>query len=489
MNKVKIILISLFAIAITTIIVIFTKTSNVYYGAKNVYRVYVNGKTIGLIESKKELENYIDKEQEAIKKKYNVDKVYIPNGLEIKEEITYNENIEKAATIYEKIKDNNDFTIDGYVVTITSQGNPASEGEKGAEKVKTKKYIYILTKSIFQDAINSTVYSFVDEEAYQAYLQENQKEIEDVGVLIENVYIDEDITIRKDHIPANEKIYTESGELAQFLLFGKNQNKKKYKVKTGDTVSSIAEKNKLNVNELLVANQDLSGENALLYPGQELLVDLIDPQVTVVEETHNVAYHTIKFKTETEKDSSLYVGESRVARNGKNGKSILTTKVQTANGQIRDVITVSEETITPAINQLVKVGDKTSYVVGNGNWYWPTKSGYTLTDGYAWRWGKLHAAQDIAGLGCNSPIYSAQSGTVVVSEFQSSLGNYIKINHNNGYVTLYAHLSKRYVSVGQAVQAGQVIGAMGDTGFSFGCHLHFGAEYRGQTFNPMNLYR
>lgn len=487
MNKGKTILLSIFAIALTIIVLIFTQTSNVYYGAKNVYRVYVNGKTIGLIESKKELENYIDKEQQEIKKKYNVDKVYIPNGLEIKEEITYNENIEKASAIYEKIKDKNDFTIDGYIITITSTAQTNNESEEEAKKIK--KNIYVLDKKVFQDAVNSTVISFVDEDSYNAYLEENQKEIEDIGVIIENVYIDEEIMIRKDHIPANEKIYLKDGELAQFLLFGNHKNEKTYKVKTGDTVSSIAEKNKLNVNELLVANQNLSGENALLYQGQELIVDLIDPQITIVEETHKVAYQTLKFKTETEKDSSLYVGQSVVARQGKNGKSKLTTKVQTANGQIRNVVTISEEIITPATNKLVKVGEKTSYVVGGGNWYWPTKSGYTLTDGYEWRWGKLHAAQDIAGLGCNSPIFSAQAGTVVVSEYQSSLGNYVKINHNNGYTTLYAHLSKRYVSVGQAVQAGQVIGTMGNTGFSFGCHLHFVATYNGQTFDPMKLYR
>ena len=59
------------------------------YDPQEVYRVYLDGESIGLIYSKKELENYIDTEEESIKTQYNVDKVYIPNNLDIIKEITY----------------------------------------------------------------------------------------------------------------------------------------------------------------------------------------------------------------------------------------------------------------------------------------------------------------------------------------------------------------------------------------------------------------
>ena len=72
---------------------------------QTVYRVYLKGKSIGLIKSKKDLEEYIDKEQEHLKKKYQVNKVYIPYDLDIVKEITYNNKISTTKAIYEKIQD------------------------------------------------------------------------------------------------------------------------------------------------------------------------------------------------------------------------------------------------------------------------------------------------------------------------------------------------------------------------------------------------
>ena len=90
MNKLVTVFLGICAFAISIIAIILESSSYVYYEARNVYRVYLNGESIGLIENKKDFEEYINKEQEAIKKKYNVDHVYIPNGLKIKPETTYN---------------------------------------------------------------------------------------------------------------------------------------------------------------------------------------------------------------------------------------------------------------------------------------------------------------------------------------------------------------------------------------------------------------
>ena len=94
-----------------------------------------------------------------------------------------------------------------------------------------------------------------------------------------------------------------------------------------------------------------------------------------------------------------------------------------------------------------------------------------------------------------SPVYASDNGTVITSEMHGSYGNYIIINHNNGYYTSYAHMSKLIAKVGDTVAQGQTIGLVGSTGRSTGPHLHFeawrgGAPYRGGTrFNPMTLFR
>ena len=121
----------------------FSKYSNT---AHKVYRVYLKGKSIGIVESKDELNDYIDREQKAIKRKYKVDKVYAPTDLKIVEEITYDNNISSVKDIYEKIKDISPFTIKGYKIRIYGTTKAVSDGKK----TKTKNQdLYVINKKVF----------------------------------------------------------------------------------------------------------------------------------------------------------------------------------------------------------------------------------------------------------------------------------------------------------------------------------------------------
>nr|WP_249745513.1 M23 family metallopeptidase [Mesobacillus boroniphilus] len=99
-----------------------------------------------------------------------------------------------------------------------------------------------------------------------------------------------------------------------------------------------------------------------------------------------------------------------------------------------------------------------------------------ITSGIGQRWGTFHAGIDIANRAANVPIVAAADGVVIRSYYSSSYGNAIFIAHSiNGqtYTTVYAHMSNRKVSSGQVVSRGQRIGTMGNTGQSYGQHLHF----------------
>ncbi|MFE8701640.1 murein hydrolase activator EnvC family protein [Cytobacillus sp. FJAT-54145] len=111
--------------------------------------------------------------------------------------------------------------------------------------------------------------------------------------------------------------------------------------------------------------------------------------------------------------------------------------------------------------------------VSNGTFTRPS-AGY-LSSGFGHRWGEFHAGVDIAAKG-SVPIVSAADGVVIRSYYSSSYGNAIFISHSiNGqiYTTVYAHMSSRSVEEGAVVAKGQQIGYMGNTGYSFGQHLHF----------------
>lgn len=107
--------------------------------------------------------------------------------------------------------------------------------------------------------------------------------------------------------------------------------------------------------------------------------------------------------------------------------------------------------------------------------------------------GNFHSGIDIAGTGYGSNVYAANNGVIETMKYTYSYGNYILINHNNGYYTLYAHMSGfgPNLSVGSTVSRGQVIGYVGSSGWSTGPHLHYEirtcAQYSCIT-NPLRYY-
>ena len=121
-----------------------------------------------------------------------------------------------------------------------------------------------------------------------------------------------------------------------------------------------------------------------------------------------------------------------------------------------------------------KRGDVQAPAITSGNFMKPTEGRFTSPFGS--RWNALHAGVDIANRAANVPIVAAASGTVFRSYYSSSYGNVVFITHNiDGqiYTTVYAHMESRSVSEGQTVSKGTRIGYMGNTGNSFGKHLHF----------------
>lgn len=492
-NKKMIVVMMLLAFFITTGFTSFGKVP------KDVYRVYLKGKSIGLIESKEELENYINKKQSEIKKQYNVDKVYPPRDLDIVKEKTFSDKLKTTKEIYNEIKDVSPFTISGYIIKIKGLDTTDSEGNKIKGKVQN---IYVLDKQVFIDSVDKMVKSFIPEESYNAFANETQLEIVETGSIIQNIYIKNEITIKKSTVPVDKKIYQTVEELSQYLIFGTTKPQAKYVVQEGDTIADVAFNNRISTEEFLIANPDLHDENSLLAAGQEVTLGILNPQFSVVEEDYIVKDEESNFLTETVFDSSKCTNFSTVTQAGVKGLNRVTQIVQKVNGETVNTAPVSTVILKESVKEIISKGSKNcSYGWSNvgplpsrGYFAWPATCG-SISSGYGYRWGTLHDAIDIAGCGYGSAIFAAADGVVVQSGYKYDNGEYVTIQHPNGYYTIYAHLCSgcRYVSVGEQVYKGQVIGGMGMTGAATGVHLHFGTwngfpYYGGRPVNPMNFF-
>jgi len=106
-----------------------------------------------------------------------------------------------------------------------------------------------------------------------------------------------------------------------------------------------------------------------------------------------------------------------------------------------------------------------------------------VTSEFGSRWGKHHQGVDL-DLETGDSVVSAFDGVVRMSRYYYGYGNMVVIRHHNGLETLYGHLSKNLVEVGQAVKAGEVLGLGGNTGHSFGSHLHFEMRFMGKPIDP-----
>lgn len=139
------------------------------------------------------------------------------------------------------------------------------------------------------------------------------------------------------------------------------------------------------------------------------------------------------------------------------------------------------------LRQLALKGDNPP---SNATWITPV-SGYKLTSAFGMRKhpvlkvNRMHNGVDMA-CAAGTPIYATRAGTVTTASYQANgAGNYVSINHLDGFSSIYMHMTHYVVSKGQSVSQGQLIGYVGNTGISTGDHLHFGISYAGTYVNPL----
>ncbi len=210
----------------------------------------------------------------------------------------------------------------------------------------------------------------------------------------------------------------------------------------------------------------------------------VDPVNVKMVESGRIK-ETIEYKTIKKESDEYYQGDTYIEQEGKNGSRIFEGTITKVAGEEESRETISEEITKEPQDKIILIGTKERpKTAATGTFQMPIKS-YVVTSEYGGRWGRMHDGMDF-GAPTGTMIYAADGGTVVRASYYGGYGNCIEIDHGNGYLTRYGHTSRMLVSVGDKVYQGQEIGLVGNTGNSFGSHLHFEVRINGASQNPRN---
>jgi len=257
-------------------------------------------------------------------------------------------------------------------------------------------------------------------------------------------------------------------------------------VEVGESYWIIARMYDTTVEELLSANPDQDSQ--ALKPGDEVNLFVPTPLLTV-RTVEQVQYtEETDFETEVKTDDSMYKNQKKIITKGEKGTSEIVANVTKLNGIVEDKEIINEKVIVEPITEVVVQGTKElPKTAATGSFMVPTSG--RLSSPYGMRNGSMHRGIDLAN-STGTNIYAADGGRVTFAGYKGSYGYMIEINHENGYVTRYAHNSKLLVKSGERVYRGQHISEMGNTGRSTGPHLHFEILVNGSHQNPSRfIYR
>jgi murein DD-endopeptidase MepM/ murein hydrolase activator NlpD len=245
----------------------------------------------------------------------------------------------------------------------------------------------------------------------------------------------------------------------------------------------IAQQFNLQPETILWANSELKDNPDLLGVGMDLTVPPVDGVLHTIQKGDTLASIAQKYKVTPEAISTAVWNNWVPGQDLQAGQSLFVP-----GGKRELVVWQLPSTTRPAAvgtgaggwtnaGQCMGV---TAKPLGSGKFIWPTNSHWISGNPYAW-W---HRGIDLSG-SLGDPVYAADTGTVIWAGPNSwGYGNLIVLDHGNGWQTFYAHLSQIYVRCGQQILRGAIIGAVGNTGHSFGAHLHFETRFNGDLPNP-----
>ncbi len=230
----------------------------------------------------------------------------------------------------------------------------------------------------------------------------------------------------------------------------------------------------------------------LLPQGKKLQMPVTEHYIPIVYQKAATSVSFIDYDTVRTETSRLPVGQERRTVKGVKGERENEVEITYTDGVETGRTLLSSTLISLPVDEEISVGiysakpaSTLTKLYGTGQFAWPVNGGY-ISDVFISN--RNHRGLDIAAPG-GTEIFAAEDGTVRLAATHPSYGNYIIVDHENGFSTYYAHCSALLVTEGQEVTRGQIIGLVGTTGHSTGNHLHFEVRIDGINYNPADYLR
>lgn len=314
--------------------------------------------------------------------------------------------------------------------------------------------------------------------SYEELIKKLQNHFKTQGADILSMTIEPSLSVKKTD--KTEEGFLTTDDAFKLLTEG-GKREAVYIAEKTESLESIAKRYGMTLDEIKSLNPNWEDP---VTKGSKLKVLEKAPLIEMSLEEVVVNVEDIPFQTVTKEDDTMIKTQRQVERAGVPGQRETSVRIQSQNGKTISSIVEGSRMSREAVDEIVRVGTKQS--LATGKFINPTVGRFTSPFGP--RWGRFHYGIDIAN-SVGTDIKAADGGIVTRAGSAGSYGNLIIIDHQNGTSTRYAHLSRIDVKVGQAVEQGQSIAKMGNTGRSTGSHLHFEVRVGGVAQNPLNYVK
>lgn len=295
----------------------------------------------------------------------------------------------------------------------------------------------------------------------------------------------ETVEIKHEYVPVSALTSVQS---LNTLLSSMRAEEVTYTVVSGDTWSEIAENHGTTSAAMLAMNPGYDIDR--IHAGDVLTLSTAVPYLTTIVKERECYLSTIPYEIAYTDTDSLYVGDYEVVSEGAEGAADVLANVTYVNGVETERTVLSSVMLSsPVTEQQLRGTQERPTWQATGSFRWPCSGNLTSRFGGRSSPGGIgstnHKGIDIAN-SYGTAVCAADGGTVIYAGWMSGYGYLVQIDHDNGYVTYYAHNSSLAVSVGEHVYKGQQIACMGATGNATGNHCHFEIRYNGTAQDPLN---